>query len=125
MKRVDKQQSGFTLMEATVALAMLTIGMLGLGGAFSQIVKANAISRQKQMSTLLAERQMVRLRIAGVTGLAQTSGAFETPFEGYTWEAQIVCRSEDPEVVDVWIKVKHRSGTGARLWSRMVVANGG
>ncbi len=124
MKRMDKQQRGFTLMEATVALAMLTIGMLGLGGAFSQIVKANALARHKQMSTLLAERQMVRLRTTGVTGLGQTSGAFEAPFKDYSWEVQVVCRPEDPELVDVWIKVKHRSGAGARLWSRIVVADG-
>ncbi len=38
MKWVDRQRRGFTLMEAVVALAVFTVGMLGLGGAFSQIV---------------------------------------------------------------------------------------
>ena len=55
-------------MEATVALATFTIGMLGLAGAFSQIVRANAVSRQKQMSALLAERQMAGVASSGRTG---------------------------------------------------------
>ena len=63
MKWVSRQHRGFTLMEATVALAVFAVGMLGLGGAFSQIVHANAISRQKQIAVLLAERKLAQFRM--------------------------------------------------------------
>ena len=110
-------------MEATIALSVFTIGMLGLGGAFSQIIAANTVSRQKQICTFLAERQMSRLRLAKAGELDQTNGAFEPPWNDYTWQAQIVCRSSDPDLMDVWITVRYQSGTESRLWSQIVVAD--
>jgi Tfp pilus assembly protein PilV len=82
-------------MEATVALAVFTVGMLGLGGAFSQIVHANAISRQKQIAVLLAERKLVQFQMTDAGSWTRTTGAFEGPFDGYTWEAQCHSNSQD------------------------------
>ena len=123
MKRVGRQRRGFTLMEATVALAVFTVGILGLGGAFSQIVSANAASRQKQIATLLAERKLAQFRMADAGELTQTHGSFEAPFDGYAWEAQFGSESGDLRIVDVWVEVTYRSGRGVRLWSQMVVAD--
>ena len=124
MKRANRQHRGFTLMEATVALAVLAVGMLGLGGAFSQIVHANATSRQKQIAVLLAERKLAQFRMTDAGELTRTDGAFESPFDGYTWEAQFHSQSQDLGIVDVWVKVAHRSGTEVWLWSQMEVADG-
>ncbi len=123
MKRADRQQKGFTLMEATVALAVFTVGMLGLGGAFSQIVHANATSKQKQIAVLLAERKLAQFRMTEAGELARTGGAFEGLLDGYTWETQFYSRSHDLGIVNVWVKVVHRSGTGVWLWSQMVIPN--
>lgn len=117
----NKQHKGFTLMEATVALAVFTVGMLGLAGVFSQIVHANATSRQKQIALLLAERKLAQFRMTDARELTQTGGAFENPFDGYTWEAQFYSQSQDLNIVDVWVKVTHRSGTEVWLWSQMAV----
>ena len=111
------------MMEATVALAVFTIGMLGLGGAFSQIVHANANSKQKQIAVLLAERKLAQFRMSDSGELTRTGGTFKGPFDGYRWEAQFHSQSQDPGIVDVWVKVEHRSGTGVWLWSQMVVQN--
>lgn len=121
MKRANRQHRGFTLMEATVALAVFTVGMLGLGGAFSQIVHANATSRQKQIAVLLAERKLAQFRMTDAGELTRTTGTFEGPFDGYTWEAQFHTQSQNLGIVDVWVKVAHRSGTEVCLWSQMVV----
>lgn len=121
MKRVNRKHEAFTLMEATVALAVFTIGMLGLGGAFSQIVHANTTSRQKQIAVLLAERKLAQFRMTDAGDLTQTSGTFESPFDGYTWEAQFRSQSQDLGIVDVWVKVAYKSGTGVWLWIQMVV----
>lgn len=111
-------------MEATVALGVFTIGMLGLGGAFSQIVHANAVSRQKQIAVLLAERKLSEFRMAQSGALTPMSGTFAPPFENYAWEAQVAPQSEDLQRADVWVEVRHRSGTQARLWSQMEIADG-
>jgi Tfp pilus assembly protein PilV len=107
-------------MEAVVALAVFTVGMLGLGGAFSQIVHANAAARQRQIAALLAERKLAEFRTAPASTLTQTSGTFAAPVDGYAWEARFASRSRDLRLTDVWVEVTHRSGTGVRLWSQMV-----
>jgi general secretion pathway protein I len=123
MNRANKQHSGFTLMEATVALAVFTIGMLGLGGAFLQIVHANTTSRQKQIAVLLAERKLAQFRMTDTEELTQTGGTFESPFDDYTWEAQIHSQSQNLGIMDAWVKVAYRSDTRVYLWSQMVVSD--
>lgn len=123
MNKANRQYEGFTLMEATIALAVFAIGMLSFGGAFSQIIAANATSRHKQTCALLAERQMSRLRMASAGEIDQTNGTCESPFSDYAWDAEITCRSGDSELMNVWITVKHRSGVQVRLWSQMVMAD--
>ena len=111
MKRANKQHRGFTLMEATVALAVFTIGMLGLGGVFSQIVHANATSRQQQIAVLLAERKLAQFRMTDTEELTQTGGTFESPFDGYTWDVQFRFQSQDLDIMDVYrscATIKHR-----------------
>jgi type IV pilus assembly protein PilV len=120
---MTRQEKGFTLMEATVALAVFTVGMLGLAGAFAQIVQANAASRQKRTAALLAERKLAQFRMAGATELMQTGGVFQSPFDGYSWEAWIDARSQDHHIVGVWMEVSYRSGTGVRLWTEIAVAD--
>lgn len=121
MTWMGRQRRGFTLMEAVVALAVFAVGMLGLAGAFSQIVRANATSRRKQTAVLLAERQLAQFRIVGAREVVQTSGAFQGPFDGYTWQAQFNSRADDAGIMSVWVEVRHRSGTGVRLWTQMIV----
>jgi Tfp pilus assembly protein PilV len=124
MRRTSRPPNGFTLMEATVALGVFTIGMLGLGGSFFQIVHANAVSQQKQVALLLVQRQLAEFRMAQVGELAEAKGTFDPPFEDYTWEARFVSPSQDLQIADVWIEVKYRSNVAVRLWTQMVVADG-
>jgi type II secretion system protein I len=123
MRTRDRHRSGFTLMEATVALGVFTIGMLGLAASFSQIVHANTAARHKQIAILLAERKLAEFRIAKAGEPVSTSGTFGTPFDGYTWEAWFSSQSEDLPMADVWVEVKHSSGAGVRLWSRMEMSD--
>ncbi len=120
MRRANKPE-GFTLMEATVALAVFTVGMLGLAGTFLQIVHANTASRQKQIAALLAERKLAQFRMTNTGELTQTHGTFKAPLDDYTWEARFRVQSRDLGIMDVRVEVTHRSGAGVRLWSQMVV----
>ena len=119
-----REPSGFTLMEVVLSLALLTVGMLGLSGLFSQVVKADAVSRQKQVAVLLAETKVTQLQMAGLGEIAATRGTFDPPFDAYTWEVQFAYRSDDHKVADLLVEVSCGSAVNVRLWSQALIADG-
>lgn len=123
MNLMNRHRQGFTLMEAVVALAVFAVGMLGLGGVFSQIVHANKASKQKQIAVSLAERKLAQFRMTNAGELTRTSGTFGAPFENYTWEALLGSRSEELGMMDVWVEVASRASVRVSLWSQMAVAD--
>ena len=107
-------------MEATLALTLLTVGMLGLAGAFSQIVKSNTVIKQKQIAAFLAITKLAQLRTSPLTEMDEQKGTFDAPFQHYRWQALFDCRPDGNKVCDVWLEVEHKSGTIVKLWTQIV-----
>lgn len=120
---MNRRFDGFTLMEATLALTLLTVGMLTLAGVFSQIINSNTVIKQKQIAALLATTKLTHLRTSSLTGIDELKGTFDEPFQNYSWQAQFGYRSDNDKVADIWLEVKHKSGTGVKLWTQMMVKN--
>ena len=76
----SKKPEAFTLMETTLALALLSIGVIGLSAAFSQIVKANATTERKSTAMLLAEAKLAWLRTSNFSEIGELKGTFSKPF---------------------------------------------
>lgn len=120
---MNRKFAGFTLMEATLALTLVTVGMLTLAGVFSQIIKSNTVIKQKQIAALLATTKLTQLRTSSLTGIDELKGIFDGPFQNYSWKAQFGYRPDNHKVADLWLEVKHKSGTGVKLWTQMMVKN--
>ncbi len=114
---------GFTLMEATLALTLLVVGMLSLAGGFSQIVKAQAAVKQKLTAIFLAATKLTELRSLNLSETEQLNGAFDEPFGTYSWQAQFGYGTDNDRIADVWLEVKHKSETKVKLWTQMVIEN--
>jgi len=110
-------------METTLALTLLTVGMLTLAGVFSQIVKSNTVVKRKQIAALLATTKLTQLRTTSLTGIDELEGIFDEPFQNYSWQAQFGYRPDNDKVADIWLEVRHKSGTGLKLWTQMMVKN--
>jgi Tfp pilus assembly protein PilV len=120
---MNKNCDGFTLMEATLALTLVTVGMLTLAGVFSQIIKSNTVIKQKQIAALLATTKLTQLRTSSLTGIDELKGTFKEPFQNYSWQAQFSYQPDNDKVADIWLEVRHKSGTGLKLWTQMMVKN--
>ncbi len=120
---MNKKFTGFTLMEATLALTLLTVGMLGLAGAFSQIVTSNTVIKQKQIAALLATTKLNQLRTLPLAEISELKETFDEPFQHYSWQARFNYQLDNDKVVDVWLEVKHKSGTAVKLWTRIKIEN--
>lgn len=116
-------KAGFTLMETTLALTLLTVGMLGLAGVFSQIVKSNTTVKQKQTAAFLAAAKLTELCSLPFSEMGQLKGTFDEPFGAYNWQAQFGYRSDNERIADIWLEVKHKSDTSVKLWTQMVIEN--
>lgn len=120
---MNRKFTGFTLMETTLALTLLTVGMLTLTGVFSQIIKSNTVIKQKQIAALLATTKLTQLRTSFLTGIDELKGTFDEPFQNYSWQAQFGYRPDNDKVADIWLEVRYKSGTGVKLWTQMMVKN--
>ena len=62
MKLTHKEQRGFTLLEAAIALVILMIIGLGIASLFTYAIQANASADDRELSMALAQKRMEWLR---------------------------------------------------------------
>lgn len=65
LKRLKQKKKGFTLLEIVVALAVIGIMMIPLGGALLTSVKANKMGEIKQEAKLISQEIIEKLRSIG------------------------------------------------------------
>lgn len=86
MKRNDKQNAGFTLMEVMVALTLLAVGIVGVITLFPQSLRQTRIAQERTTVASLARTELGRVRTGG-TGDAISEWAIRNAFRELT-EAQ-------------------------------------
>lgn len=84
--RQSRRDSGFTLLETTIALVVMMVVGLGAASLFFYAVGANNSARDRELSMAVAQQQMERLRSAKFSELeatvAATDGANKTVTSG-------------------------------------------
>lgn len=68
-------ESGFTILETSIALVVMMIVGLGAASLFFYAMKANTTARDRELSMAVAQQQMERLRNAEFSAIATTVDA--------------------------------------------------
>lgn len=85
--RISKD-SGFTLIESMIALAVMAITLLGLGQLVSTAVRQNASTRFETMGVLIAQEKLEALR-----------GEYNRELESETGSSDLTAGSHGPETL--------------------------
>lgn len=97
--------SGFTLLEVTVAVAILAVMLVALLGLQSRSSQDVALAEHITVATLLAKRVMTESLMARPLLPTEAEGEFtEEEFSDYTWK-KIVAPTPVPQVLEVRVAV--------------------
>ncbi len=94
------KNSGFTLLEVMVAMAIIAIALTAVLGSQSQSVSLASEAKFSTTAPLLAQSKMAEIEMADTNDLADDSGDFGEDFPGYTWQLSVKeAVFEEPENV--------------------------
>jgi prepilin-type N-terminal cleavage/methylation domain-containing protein len=68
MRRLHKNNKGFTLLEILIAITVFSIGLLGMATLTTGIIRGNLASKNLTTATTLAQDQMENVIRIGYTG---------------------------------------------------------
>ena len=88
--RVLRSDSGFTLLEVMVAVAILAFVFVSLQGLYNRSVEDVIVSERITTATLLARRLMTQTLLATPLVVKEDEGEFpEDDFKDYSWKLTI------------------------------------
>lgn len=134
MRPVKKQransQAGFTLLETTVAMVLMSIVGLGVAGLFAYAANNSSNAADREMASAVAQQQMEQLRSLAFThsSLAATSSTGTTTtvtrlgrsYSVNTIIADSIVVSSSPTLKTITIKVTPQSASAP--WSSNVTS---
>jgi prepilin-type N-terminal cleavage/methylation domain-containing protein len=77
-EKKQHHKAGFTLLEVLIALAVFSVGMLGLLGMVATSIQANTLSQQTSVATNLAQDKLEEMKNMSFDSLFQPSAADPT-----------------------------------------------
>ena len=106
------KNSGFTLLEVMIAMAILAIALVAVYQSQSQSISMAGDSRFLTTASLLAQSRMVEIAAAGPAEVASGSGDFGEAFPDYTWQVEVGEVDESPLLKKIALTVtNHRMTT--------------
>ena len=106
-----RARPGMTLVEVTVAMTLMAIGVVGALGAVGACVRAHTAAEQYSYGVLLAERVATDLDGQATIQAGNLTGVFDESAPDYSWAAQVDSAGSDgiyPVVITVYWRNKTR-----------------
>jgi len=88
LERSNELNSGFTLLEVLVAVAILAIAMVAILKANVQSLDTLTRSRETSTASLLAASKLAEVEAAGAANWSELRGDFAEDYPDYTWEVE-------------------------------------
>lgn len=86
---VVHRNTGFTLLEVMIAVAIIAIAVVTLLGAQSQSVSIAASARSDTMASMLAQWKMSDLMLQDFDQIADDEGNFGEDYPHYSWKLRV------------------------------------
>jgi type II secretory pathway pseudopilin PulG len=107
---MSRSRTGFTVLEAAVALAIVGVSTVGVLGALGAQTRALETARSQLEASALAESMLERLRIADRASLevlpdSIRRGRFGPPFDAYTWLATTEPVRNERDLLELSVRV--------------------
>lgn len=83
------KDSGFTLLEVMIAIAILGISVVLTMQLFAGALSSTALSRHYTEATFLARHKLEELGLDDQLKSGNQSGDFEGDYEKYSWQAEV------------------------------------
>jgi prepilin-type N-terminal cleavage/methylation domain-containing protein len=80
--RRDRQYRGFSLTEVLLAVAILAVGMLFVGGTFALAIHFSTLSTERTIAAVVAEEAVAKIRLYGFQG--DPNSVAQTLYESLT-----------------------------------------
>jgi type IV pilus assembly protein PilV len=121
MRRL-KEQGGITLLEVTIALFLLAIGLLGLAGLQLVALRGDTLGHQATLATTLAKAKLTELQEA--EQLMDGADQYVDKADGMTYDRQWSVHHDvpQPEMATVRVQVSWRGELADRTVTVMAVA---
>jgi len=122
MKRKQSTAQGFTLIETSIALVILTIALLGVGSVIIYSTRYNSGAADRAAAIAIAQQQMERLRNTPFTSteLTATTGTATTVTNaGFSFRVVVTITNTTPTSKTITVQVSPVNPTSS--WSQTPV----
>ena len=116
-----KLETGFTLIEVLVALAVLTIALAAVMRALSQSIDTSASLRDRTVAMWVAQNRLVTHQIQlqrGLPALDTTEGDVEMAGHKWLWREEVKAAPGEPAMRQIHIEV--RATTSPQPLARLI-----
>jgi type IV pilus assembly protein PilV len=105
MRRLQKN-SGFTLIEAMIAIAIIAIGIFGVMSLVLTVMKGNTLSKRVTTATTIAQDKLEDFKRVGYVDVANVSESNTTDYDiEYYLEADVAPDNPAPKTKTITIYV--------------------
>jgi prepilin-type N-terminal cleavage/methylation domain-containing protein len=109
-------RDGFSLIEAVIALAIIGLAGVAALASLGAELRGAEHSRWAIEATALAGHRLAVLELLPSDELrllpdSVARGRFEPPFDGYGWEASVRAVRNDPDLLDVHVRITGDGGS--------------
>ena len=104
-----RARSGFTMLEAVVALAIVSLVCVGVLGAHGAALRADVTAAERLTLAALAEERLAQVDMTPALDRLPDSlahGVFDAPYAGHTWDVATKPVLTAPGLYDVAIVVR-------------------